>query len=100
MTIDTTNPTPTQIEKAALFFDILQDARNAGKGWWASSQYRQIEMAVEQDKKIAALLTALDDAKSWIEQWESDVWAGLAPTTESLIATRLRVAAAAKAART
>lgn len=100
MTIDTANPTPSQAEKAALFFDILQDARNAGKGWWTSSQFRQIEMSIEQDKKIAALLTALDDVKSWIEQWESDVWAGLAPTTGSLIEVRLRVAAAAKAART
>lgn len=55
MTIDATNVTPSQAEKAALFFDILQDARNAGKGWWASSQFRQIEMSIEQDKKIAIL---------------------------------------------
>lgn len=47
--------TPTQAEKAALFFDILQEARDAGKGWWASSQMRQIGILVEQDKKIALL---------------------------------------------
>ncbi|CAH2399114.1 hypothetical protein [Mesorhizobium ventifaucium] len=48
-------PTPAQAEKAALFFDMLQEAREAGKGWWSSSQMRQIDVAIEQDKKIAAL---------------------------------------------
>lgn len=52
-------PTPAQAEKAALFFDILQEAREAGKGWWSSSQMRQIEVAIEQDKRIARLEAAL-----------------------------------------
>ncbi|MES0168198.1 hypothetical protein NKJ87_19785 [Mesorhizobium sp. M0027] len=71
MTIDATNLTPSQAEKAALFFDILQDARNAGKGWWASSQLRQIEMSIEQDKKkIADLVKALSAASRALRSYQ------------------------------
>lgn len=63
-------PTPAQAEKAAMFFDILHEAREAGKGWWSSSQMRQIEVAIEQDKKIAALIKALGAASNALRSYQ------------------------------
>ncbi|PWJ93583.1 hypothetical protein C8D77_101262 [Mesorhizobium loti] len=63
-------PTADEVKKAALFFDILQDARNAGKGWWASSQYRQIELSIEQDRKIVVLRTALLAASNALRSYQ------------------------------
>ncbi len=48
-------PTADEVKKAALFFDLIEEAKKAGKSWWADSQIRQIEMSIEQDRKIAAL---------------------------------------------
>lgn len=62
--------TPTQAEKAALFFDLIEEAKKAGKSWWADSQIKQIEMSIEQDKKIAALSKALEAASNALRSFQ------------------------------
>lgn len=49
-----TAPSP-ESKKAILFFDLIQEARKAGKSWWADSQIRQIEMSIAQDAELARL---------------------------------------------
>lgn len=45
---------------AAAFFEQMKRARAAGKDWWVDLQIRQIEGQLWQDKKIKALVHALE----------------------------------------
>lgn len=45
---------------AAAFFEQMKRARAAGKDWWVDLQIRQIEGQLWQDKKLKALVHALE----------------------------------------
>lgn len=57
------NPTPEQVEKAARFFDHIQKAREAGKGWWAVALERMVTERVEEDNLKSVMLDALNEAR-------------------------------------
>lgn len=68
-----------EIGKAAALFDILIDARRYGKDWWADAQLKSIEIAVQQDRRIAKLVHALEMVRDADEDCKRDGEGGALP---------------------
>lgn len=52
--------TTEQEQMAAHYLQIMQQARDAGKGWWVEVQMRQIDETISQAQTIRALTHALE----------------------------------------
>jgi len=48
-----------QDQKAALFFDHIQKAREHGKMWWAEALTKMLDESIERDRLIEDLLSAI-----------------------------------------